>query len=244
MKDNFSARSDKYARFRPAYPPELYKFLLSLVNTRETAWDCGTGNGQIARELSKYFQTVYATDISESQIKNAYLAPNISYIVQAVENVAFPPQSFDLITVGQAIHWFNFDNFYKVVKRTLKTDGIFAAAGYGLFRTGDETDKTIDDFYNNITGPYWDKERHYVDESYKTIPFPFNEIEAPSFSVPYQWNFEHLIGYLETWSAVQHYIKATGKDPVELFRSELRKTWPLNTTKTVTFNIFIRAGRL
>jgi len=244
MKDNFSARSDKYARFRPNYPAELYTFLLSLVNTKENAWDCGTGNGQIAKELSKHFTTVYATDISESQIMNAFGAENIFYKVEAVENVAFPPHFFDLIIVGQAIHWFDFDRFYKVVKRTLKEDGIFAIAGYGLFRAGDETDKAVDHFYNNVTGPYWDKERQYVDEAYATIPFPFKEIQTPELSVSYQWDFEHLIGYLETWSAVQHYIKATGKDPVEEFRSELQKTWPANTIKTVTFNIFMRAGTL
>lgn len=244
MKDNFSARSDKYARFRPAYPDELYKFILSLVNTKENSWDCGTGNGQIAKELSNHFTTVYATDISESQIMNAFAAANIFYKVQAVEDVAFPSHFFDLIMVGQAIHWFDFDAFYKVVKRTLKEDGLFAVLGYGLFRTGDATDNVVDHFYNNVTGPYWDKERHYVDEGYKTIPFPFKEIPTPEFTISYQWDFEHLIGYLETWSAVQHYIKATGNDPVKLFRAELKKTWPVNTIKTVTFNIFMRAGTL
>jgi hypothetical protein len=69
QKDNFSDRSELYAKYRPTYPPELYSFLISNVDRREQAWDCGTGNGQVARELSKYFDKVYATDISEQQIK-------------------------------------------------------------------------------------------------------------------------------------------------------------------------------
>jgi SAM-dependent methyltransferase len=244
MKDNFSARSDKYAKFRPTYPKELYTFLLSLIEKKERAWDCGTGNGQIARELAKHFTEVYATDISESQVSNAVTAENIFYKVQPVEESSFPPEYFDLIVVGQAIHWFNFEAFYKVVRGTLKPEGIFAVVGYSLFRTGDETDRVIDHFYKDITHPYWDDERHYVDENYKTIPFPFKEIEAPQITSTVEWTFEQMVGYLGTWSAVQHYIKANGKDPVELVLSELQETWPQNTTKTITFNFFLRAGKL
>jgi ubiquinone/menaquinone biosynthesis C-methylase UbiE len=243
MKDNFSARSEKYARFRPSYPQEFYDLLLSLVSHKENAWDCGTGNGQIAKELSNHFTTVYATDISEKQIINAFPAPNIFYKVANVEEVTFPDHFFDLITVGQALHWFHFDSFYKIVNQTLKGGGVFAAIGYGLFRTGDETDKVVDHYYSDITGPYWDEERHYVDEAYQTIPFPFEEIKAPAMKTSILWNFEQLVGYLETWSAVQHYIKKQEKNPIDLILPELEKTWPKDESKEVTFTFFLRIGR-
>ena len=111
MKDNFSVQSDQYIKFRPTYPNELYSFLLALVESKHTAWDCGTGNGQIARELSKYFNKVYATDISGKQIKNDICRDNIFYKVECAEKTSFPENTFDLITVAQAIHWFNFKNF-------------------------------------------------------------------------------------------------------------------------------------
>jgi ubiquinone/menaquinone biosynthesis C-methylase UbiE len=243
MKDNFSARSEKYARFRPSYPQEFYDLLVSLVDHKVNAWDCGTGNGQIAIELSKYFTTVYATDISEKQIMHAAAAPNIFYKVANVEEVTFPDNFFDLITVGQALHWFHFDEFYKVVNRTLKDDGLFAAIGYGIFRTGDDTDKVVDHYYTEITGPYWDEERHYIDESYQTIPFPFEEIKVPMMKTSILWSFEQLIGYLETWSAAQHYIKKEGKNPIELIIPELERTWPKGIKKEITFTFFLRVGR-
>src|SRR5437870_2220979 len=112
MKDNFSTQSHLYARFRPAYPRKFFDFLLSVIPGRERAWDCGTGNGQVAAELSKNFHAVYATDISENQIKNAARLPNIFYTLQPAEHTAFPDATFDLVTAAQAVHWFNFAEFY------------------------------------------------------------------------------------------------------------------------------------
>src|SRR5689334_5303642 len=115
MKDNFSTQSEQYAKFRPTYPDDLYQFLFSLIKTKNIAWDCGTGNGQVAQELSKHFKEVYATDVSEKQIKNAIQRGNIFYKVERAEQTSFPDKNFDLITVAQAIHWFDFDAFYKEV---------------------------------------------------------------------------------------------------------------------------------
>jgi len=243
MKDNFSTQSDQYVKFRPTYPDELYQFLLSLVKTKDTAWDCGTGNGQVAQELSEHFKKVYATDISEKQIENAIQRKNILYKVESAERTSFPDKSFDLITVAQAIHWFDFGAFYKEVERTIKPNGVLAVIGYGLLSIDKDTDKIINRFYHEIVGPYWDKERKYVDEYYRTIPFPFKEIEAPKLYNTYEWNIEHLIGYVETWSAVQHYIKVNNQNPVDLVSKDLQQTWGINTTKTVKFPILLRIGK-
>src|SRR5579872_3040035 len=98
MKDNFSAASDKYARFRPSYPDALFDYLLSLVPSKDYAWDCGTGNGQIAQKLAPYFEHLSATDISAKQLENPQTAGNIEYSVQPAEQTSFPPNHFDLIT--------------------------------------------------------------------------------------------------------------------------------------------------
>jgi hypothetical protein len=66
MKDNFSFESDKYAKFRPRYPAEFFDFLNTVTPIKENAWDCATGNGQIASELATTFKQVNATDISGS----------------------------------------------------------------------------------------------------------------------------------------------------------------------------------
>lgn len=214
MKDNFSAGSGDYAKFRPRYPQELIDHLLALVPGNRAAWDCGTGNGQIAGMLAPFFKEVFGTDISMQQMREADLSPNIWYSVQPAEKTGFADNQFDLVTVAQAIHWFRFEDFYREVKRTLVNNGVIAVIGYGLIQTIPPLQKIIDDFYRDIIGPYWDAERKYIDEAYQTIPFPFDEIAMPSFLMEYEWTAAQLIGYINTWSAVKHYIKQNGTNPV------------------------------
>jgi ubiquinone/menaquinone biosynthesis C-methylase UbiE len=97
MKDNFSSQSDNYAKYRPTYPLEFFDFLNSLLPSKMNAWDCGTGNGQIAFEISKTFENVEATDISIAQIKNAVTVDNVHYSIQAAESVNYENDFFDLI---------------------------------------------------------------------------------------------------------------------------------------------------
>jgi len=244
MKDNFSTQSDKYARFRPDYPEELFDYLLSIVPGRENAWDCGTGNGQVARVLAASFNRVMATDISQQQIDNAVRHEHIQYSVQRAEKTTFQDNTFDLITVAQAIHWFNFDAFYEEVQRTIRTGGVLAVIGYGLIQINPVIDKIIGSFYRTIVGPYWDKERKYIDEDYKTIPFPYEDINVPAFENSVEWSFEHLIGYIGTWSAVKHYEKKNGHDPIDLVRDTLQANWGDDGTIKGRFPILLRVARV
>jgi ubiquinone/menaquinone biosynthesis C-methylase UbiE len=215
MKDNFSAQAKLYAQFRPTYPPELYSFILSLVEKKDKAWDCGTGNGQVAQVLAAHFKEVCATDISSKQLEQAPVLPNVLYRIEGAENSSFGDNSFDLITVAQAVHWFDFDKFYATVHRTMQPNGILALVGYGLL---------------------------YTDQNYRSLPFPFTEIEMPPTESKFEWALPQLLGYLETWSAVQHYIKANNHNPIELIADELKAAWPENEIKTVRFPIISRIG--
>lgn len=114
--DNFSRQSNSYKKFRPKYPKELYQVILSNSIERNECWDCGTGNGQVAIELSKYFKNVRATDISKNQIKLADSKSNIEYLIAKAEKTTFNENQFDLITVAQAIHWFDIKAFNSEVK--------------------------------------------------------------------------------------------------------------------------------
>lgn len=244
MKDNFSFQSDKYAKFRPAYPTVFFDYLNSIVPKRENAWDCGTGNGQIAYELAKTFDNVYATDISQSQIDNAHKADNIKYSVQPAEKSDFDNQMFDLIIVAQAIHWFDFEKFYAEVIRTAAKNSKLCVVGYDRIKITHQIDQIITNFYTKIIGKYWDKERKYIDENYRTIPFPFEEIETPMFMNKQQWSFEHLIGYLNTWSAVKHYIRKNKNNPIDELEIELKKLWKDGEIKEVKFPILLRIGEI
>lgn len=242
MKDRFSSYAADYAAFRPTYPPELFAFIYKHLQTFEAAWDAGTGNGQAAAVLAEKFNRVLATDISEQQLKSAVTRSNISYRV-AGEEIESDPAVFDLVTVAQAIHWFDREKFYAEVKRVLKPDGVVAVWGYGLFRISREIDEVIDHFYTRVIGPYWDAERKHIDNHFRSIEFPFNEISVPLFSFTKEWTMDELAGYLKTWSAVRKFMAATDRDPVEGVIRQLEVFRSARTFK-VTFPLFMRMGRV
>ena len=245
MKDLFSKQAGVYARYRPGYPTELINYILSFVNEREYAWDAATGNGQAAKLLAPHFGRVAATDISEKQLAEAAEDSRISFSVSPSEKTSFANASFDLVTVAQAYHWFNFEDFKLEVMRVGKPGSILAVWGYGLMQS---EEKKLQDlmfhFYKDVVGKYWDPERLYVDEEYRTIPFPYAGIESKSFSIVVHWSKDDFAGYCNSWSSVQHYIRANGENPVDQLHSALNQIWPENKVLTFSFPLFLRLGKI
>lgn len=244
IKDHFSGQAQLYAQFRPRYPDALYEYIFSLVPQQEVAWDCGTGNGQVASRLAEKFTQVYATDISEQQMAHAIRQDGIRYVVARAEKTNFADNTFDLVTVGQALHWFDFYAFYEEVKRTCKDHAILAVWGYKLLEVSSKIDPVIRDFYTNITGPYWDEERKHIDDAYQSIPFPFEEIKAPDFTIAVEWRLAEMEGYFNTWSSVQKYIRQNGTNPVPVLMAKIKSVVHSDDLLAVKFPVFMRVGRV
>ncbi|WOE31039.1 MULTISPECIES: class I SAM-dependent methyltransferase [unclassified Acinetobacter] len=240
MKDLFSVQSQLYQSARPSYPAYVLQAILPYVTQHQRAWDCAAGSGQFTRLLSPYFDQVIATDLSAQQLAHAPNLPNVDYRVQAVEKTVFPAQYFNLITVAQAIHWFNFDLFYQTAQRCLTSDGVIAVIGYGLLTVDDdEIHDMVQKLYHHILNGYWDIERRYLDEEYKTIPFPFKEILLPQLHMTYSWSLSQLLDYLNTWSAIRHYRQQHQQDPLQDFLEKLQYADPM---LQISFPIFLRLG--
>ena len=243
MKDNFSKQAELYAAYRPSYPKELFDFILSHVKGRHAAWDCATGNGQTAIVLASFFKKVYATDISQKQLDNAVSRDNIHYSLQKAEQTNFDDDSFDLVTVSQALHWFAFDEFYREVKRVTKPGGWLAVWSYSRSAISPTIEPLIEKYHFRTLGEYWDKERKYVDDNYSSIPFPFNEIVVPPFEIRYEWTIGQLEGYLNTWSALQKFIAKNNYNPVNALIEEIRPHWSPEKMQVV-FPIHLRMAQV
>lgn len=239
-KDYFSGHAPAYATFRPVYPDNLFEFICSKVSVREHAWDCATGSGQAAGALAKYFKKVYATDISAAQLRQAPAITNILYSAQPAEKTDFPDNHFDLITVAQALHWFDLPDFYNEVIRTSRPQAWIAVWGYSLMTVNAEIDKLIKHFYQQVVGPYWDEARRHVDTAYRNLPFPFREINTPEFNIQVEWTLHECSGYLNTWSAVQNFIRQNGYNPGNQLMEKLSPLW--SDKLCVTFPVFMRMG--
>ena len=245
FKDNFSIQSKEYSFSRPSYPNKLFRFLYKITADHQLAWDCATGNGQAAIKLCTYFDKVIASDASEKQIQNKFERKNILYSVFPAEKADIPNNSVDLITIAQGLHWFDFERFYSEVKRVAKNKAIIAAWSYTMHKITPEIDKISDrlNFGGNILGDYWAKEIRYVKEDYRTIPFPFEEIPTPKFTISTKWNMSQLLNYLNTWSAVQKYRLENKIDPMKLIKNELKPYWEDDLEKKpITWAINLKVG--
>ena len=230
----FSEQSSRYSQYRPTYPTALFEYLALSAPANNIVWDCATGNGQAAQTLSQYFDKVIATDVSEEQLSKAVTIKNIEYKICSAENSGIESGSVDLIAVAQALHWFDLEAFFGEAERVLKPQGVLAAISYNFLSVDKEIDNLLKHLYGETLGNYWSFERKLVEEGYKAIEFPFAEIATPEFNMEADWSFEQLIGYLETWSALKAYKKATGENPIEIYHTEMQQYWgDLDKTKKV-----------
>ena len=243
--DHFSEVAGRYADFRPHYPPELFDYLATTVPRSSMVCDCACGNGQATIDLAERFDRVIATDASNEQIASAKPRPYVEYRVAPAEQSGLPDESVGLVTVAQALHWFDFGRFYAEVKRVLRPGGVLAAWAYGINEVeGDSVNELVQDYYANVAGPYWPPERKLVEEGYRTIPFPFDEITPPVFRMEARWSLEQLLGYFSTWSATNRFIKANGRNPIEALSEALSRVWgDANSTRLVTWPLALRLGR-
>lgn len=248
-KDLFSVESKSYAEYRPHYPSSLFDFILRLVPARspKASWDVGTGNGQAAIVLAETFDTVYASDPSAKQLSNATPHPRVKYLCQPAEATDIPAHSIQLITVAQALHWFDRERFFSEVKRVSVKDGsaVLAVWCYANSYVNPVLDPIQQHYYTQTVGPYWEPERDLVEAGYVTLEFPFRELPAPSLLLEQEYTLEQYLGYLWTWSATQTCLKKTGKDPMGEIRTRFTEAWgdPL-TKRRVTWKLFLRAFRI
>jgi ubiquinone/menaquinone biosynthesis C-methylase UbiE len=244
FKDHFSKQAAEYAKFRPRYPKKLFRYLPTIAPGTELAWDCATGNGQAAVALAEVFDRVIATDASEKQIGNAEPHSRVEYRVAPAEESGIGAETIDLITIAQALHWFELERFYAEVRRVLKQEGVIAASAYNLLHVEPAIDAVINHYYFDIVGPYWPPERALV-EKFEELPFPFPEIAAPAFEMTADWKVEHLLGYLRTWSATQRFVAANQTDPLKDVEKELRSAWgDAEQSRHVVWPLTVRIGRL
>ena len=241
--DHFSEKSDLYARARPTYPDELFAFIASQCSARGSAWDCGTGSGQAAQGLARHFDCVEATDASAEQIANAIPTPRVRYSVQPAEKTSFAANSFDVVCVAAALHWFDADRFYPEARRVLKHGGVFAAWGYAKHHVSPEFDAAFAEHLLAPIRPFWPPQNAKLWAGYRDETFPFAPIEAPAFAIEARWTLAQLVDYAGTWSGTRRYIARAEPGFLERVAAVLAPAWGTNETRVVTLPLALRCGR-
>ncbi|XP_039154687.1 putative methyltransferase DDB_G0268948 [Eucalyptus grandis] len=258
MAGLFDKQAEIYADARPTYPRECYQKLAALTPGQALAWDLGTGNGQAALGVAEHYQQVIAMDVSESQLNYAIPHPRVRYLhtppsISDDELLAIVggENSVDLITVAQAIHWFELPKFYSLVNPVLrKLEGVIAVWGYQAIQVSPTFDSILKIFFD-ATLPYWNSNIRYVSDQYKTLPFPFESVDLGSegnpvaLDIPTEVSFKGILGILRSWSAV-----ATAKEQgVELLSEgvvrEFKRAWGgTKLARNVVYKAFMLAGKV
>ncbi|WP_297009392.1 class I SAM-dependent methyltransferase [uncultured Corynebacterium sp.] len=246
VPSNWFTGGAEYAAFRPSYPTQVSSFLADLAPSTGVAVDVGCGTGQLSTQLADYFGRVVGFDPSESQIAAAEPHPNIRYGVASAESLPLPDSSVDLVTAAQAAHWFNLPEFYAEARRIAAPGAVIALVSYGVLRIADaDLQERFGRFYYDEIGPFWDPERRYVDEGYRTLEFPFEELDAPELSIDRDLDPEEFLGYVGTWSAVRKAEEAGRADLFQNFRADIVRIWGGNgRPRQVSWPVTVRVGQL
>ena len=245
FKDHFSGHAARYRDARPHYPRALFEWLASQCATRGLAWDAGCGNGQASVALAAFFADVYATDPSQPQIEHAIAHPRVRYRVEPAEQCGLPDHAADLATIAQALHWCDVDAYNSQVRRVLKPGALVAEWSYALMHVTPEVDAVVADLYEPVLGAYWPPERRHIDAKYATLAFPFEPVAVPAFEMRHDWVLGEVLGYLESWSALQRHRKATNTDALAEFKPKIAAAWgDPEMRRAVVWPLTVRAGRV
>jgi SAM-dependent methyltransferase len=223
-QDHFSSIASQYALGRIGYPDDLYRFLGAQCEGHDLAWDCATGSGQAALDLARMFTRVIATDISQELLAQAPPHPRISYRAASAEESGIESDSVDLVTVAQALHWFDLIRFWAEVMRVLKKCGVMAFWGYNWPVVEPGVDHVLEDFKAVISSS-WPERSRILHGGYISICPPLHEIPSPSFEASARWELDDYLSHLRSWSATRYYCERSGEDITKQFQPAFAGVW-------------------
>lgn len=196
-------QGNQYVQYRPVYSSALLDRILARCEGRQLAWDCCTGNGQLATLLADQFEEVIASDISLSQLHHAVIKPNIQFRLEDVIEAQLPSAVLDLVTIAQALHWLNRDKFYGLVAAALRPGGILAVVNY-LYSTDTRIAAISRFFIQGISDEKTLRMLQQIEQGYATDrPQGMTYLGSESVAINSRWNLSDYLGFLETISVTK-----------------------------------------
>ncbi len=197
-----------YARFRPAYPPWLFDLLRERFGLDGSGrlLDLGCGTGHLTLPLAPVFAEVVAVDVDPGMLAELQAAApsNVRTVLGRAEDVAGPPGSFLLTTIGRAFHWM--DRRTLLARLDPITTGLAlvgdAQPAEGELAWWDAAQEVVREFlgprrragtqgFFSHSGELWTE---LLAES------PFGAPEVHETVVEREWDVERVVGYLHSTS--------------------------------------------
>jgi SAM-dependent methyltransferase len=144
-KTIYSSKAEKYARYRWDYAPAAVDALarISGLSMQAVVADLGAGSGILTRHLARRAGQVYAVEpnfeLRKILVREMQSFSRVTVLDACAEATGLPDQSVDIITVAQAIHWFDPEPARAELRRILKAGGWLALLrNYGTDRQQNE----------------------------------------------------------------------------------------------------------
>ncbi len=174
MTDTYSHYSrtvEYYSRYRPRYPQTLIGWLTTECGLapEHVIADIGSGTGQMTELLLQHGHPVYAVEpnpdmrrVAEEELA-AY--PHLTSLGTTAEATTIPDHCVDLITVGNAFHWFDRARTREEFLRILKPGG-WVVLAWNLERASSPFGKAFEAFWQKHIDP----NEHFTPVSERKLP--------------------------------------------------------------------------
>lgn len=130
----FATHAELYFKYLPSYPLAYIDYLVERgkLDSNAIIADIGAGAGMLSKLLARRAETVYAIEPDDKMRLAAaeYLkdTPNVRITAGSAEATWLETGSIDLVTAGQAFHYFDIDRARTEFGRILKPGGKVALA--------------------------------------------------------------------------------------------------------------------
>jgi SAM-dependent methyltransferase len=217
MRDStqrFTGRVEDYARYRPSYPPELLDLLRRECGLSEdtVVADVGSGTGILARLFLENGNRVIAVEPNEEMRRAGesllWEHDRFESVTGRAEATTLPQGSVDLITAGQAFHWFDPAPARQEFARVLKPGGRVVLVWNDRRKHGAPFQESYEELLVTYATDYAEVE-HGRKGSMENIRafFAPNDVHTASFYNTQFLNFDGLLGRLRSSS----YVPAEGQ---------------------------------
>jgi SAM-dependent methyltransferase len=206
FQPRFGPAAGEFQRYRPDYPPELYDRILARVpqKRRGRAMDIGAGTGIVTRNLFPHFREVIAVEPdAQMAAKLAELCPQAVIRIVSAEECEQAPESVDLITIANAMHWMHAERVIANVIRWLRPEGVLAVFDRPLPKAGPKIDAVTKEEFRGPWKSYRDPRLNRADTYQDQIR------AAPGLSIVEEAKIPHVVSmsaldYAGFWSSTSY----------------------------------------
>ncbi len=223
--ERFTGRVESYRRYRSGYPPEIAGILGRAcgLNRTSTIADIAAGTGLLTEVfLAAGFSVTAVEPNDEMRAACAIFEskfPNLTVIPGTAEVTDLPDRSIDLITVGQAMHWFDLDKTRTEFARILRPGGWCAVLYNNRRMGGDHFHEAYERFLLEFGIDYLSVKQQHVGRKRLAQFFSPSPMECAAIPNPQPLTLESLEGRILSSS----YMPQPGHPRFEEMRTALRR---------------------